>query len=179
MISFAVNKIKYIFQFLQYFRAVITQEKTSCGFYWFSNTGKSSSSCVTLLEEEHPALSVRQAEHMNFLSWLLQGGGTNMFLKHCQMQISASQGRFPQGLWLRWRDRAANYWLLLAAECSEWIHCGLGVSLQGNWSGHVEQNQEVQRHPQMLCLQLKCFQWCCFHMKRTHNSLESHRGVLV
>lgn len=48
MISFTVNKIKYVFQFLQYFSAVITQKKTSCGFYWFSNTGKPSSSCVRL-----------------------------------------------------------------------------------------------------------------------------------
>lgn len=131
MISFTVNKNKYIFQCMQYFSAVITQKRTSWGFYWVSNRETQLLLCQTLLEEERPALTVRQAEHMNFLSWLLQRRRTNMFLTYHQMQISASQGRFPQGLWLRSRNCAANYWLFLAAESSEWIHCGLGVVCRG------------------------------------------------
>lgn len=47
MISFAVSKIKCIFHIMQYFNAVMTQKKTSQGFYWVGSTGKSGSSSLS------------------------------------------------------------------------------------------------------------------------------------
>lgn len=172
MISFTVNKNKYIFQCMQYFSAVITQKRTSWGFYWVSNRETQLLLCQTLLEEERPALTVRQAEHMNFLSWLLQRRKENKYVPNIPSDADFCQpGEISPRLVAEVEELCCQ--LLAIPGCwIQWMNSLWAWGcLQGNWSVQLEQTQEFQRHAQMLCLELNCFQWCCFHIKTNHNSL--------
>lgn len=102
IISFTVNKIKYIFQFLQCFNAVVTQKKTSQGFYWVSNTGKSSSSFLSGFPGRRVSCYDSEASRAHYLFIVITAKNENKNVPNIPLDaFSASQDWFPQGMCLR------------------------------------------------------------------------------
>lgn len=132
MISFAVSKIKCIFHIMQYFNAVMTQKKTSQGFYWVGSTGKSGSSSLSGFPGRRVSSHSSESDRARWHFILITAEKESKNVLNIPLgAVFGGRGRFPHGLCLKQGERAANYWLSLAAECCELIQGGLGVCFWG------------------------------------------------